>query len=104
MDETTFNALTDAVLADLESRLEVSGVDVDFEFMAAGVFEIECPDGSKVIVNRHGAAQEMWVAAKSGGFHFRLVDQRWVDTRDGTELFAKLASVLTQQCGETVCL
>lgn len=92
------------MLADLESRLEASGADVDFEFASAGVFEIECPDRSKVIVNRHGAAQEIWVAAKSGGFHFRLTDGRWVDTRDGTELFAKLAAVLSQQCGEAVSL
>lgn len=104
MDETTFNRLTDAVLAELERRLEACGADVDFEFVSAGVFEIECPDGSKVIVNRHGSAQEMWVAAKSGGFHFRLAGEQWLDTRDGTELFAKLAAVLTQQCGESVAL
>lgn len=32
--------------------------------------ELEFADGSKVIINRHVPNQEMWLAAKSGGFHY----------------------------------
>ena len=48
------------------------------------MLEIEFADGSKIIVNRHGAAREIWVAARSGGFHFRWDGAAWRDTRDGT--------------------
>lgn len=104
MDETTFNTLADATLADVEQRLEASGVDVDFEFSSAGVFEIEFANGSKIIVNRHGSAQEIWVAARSGGFHFRHDGSVWRDTRDQVELFARLATLIGGQVGQPINL
>ena len=45
-----------------------------------------------------------WVAAKSGGFHFRREADLWVDTRDNSELFSKLSALATLQAGETVTL
>ena len=41
-----------------------------------GILEIECEDGSKLIVNRHVPNREIWVAARSGGFHFRARGRR----------------------------
>jgi CyaY protein len=55
-------------------------------------------------VNKHGVAKEIWVAAKSGGFHFRREADLWVDTRDNSELFSKLSALATLQAGETVTL
>ena len=78
--------------------------DLDVEVKPGGVLEIEFADGSKIIVNRHGVAREIWVAARSGGFHFRHDGSAWRDTRDGTELMAKLAAVAGQQAGEPVDL
>lgn len=104
MDETTFNALAEATLSEVERRIEASGIDVDFEFSSAGVFEIEFANGSKIIVNRHGSAQEIWVAARSGGFHFRHDGNAWRDTRDQVELFAKLSMLIGGQVGEPVSL
>ncbi|HXC39169.1 MAG TPA: iron donor protein CyaY, partial [Burkholderiales bacterium] len=66
---------------------DASGVDCEPELKAGGVLEVEFEDGTKIIVNKHGAAQEIWVAAKSGGFHFRYEDGRWLDTRSKEELF-----------------
>jgi CyaY protein len=48
--------------------------------------------------------REIWVAAKSGGYHFRSDGQRWVNTRDGTELFAALSAYVSQQAGRSVNL
>lgn len=104
MNERDFNTLADASLARIESALEASAADIDFELAAGGILEIEFADGSKIIVNRHAVAQEIWVAARAGGFHFRWDGAAWLDTRDGTELFAKLSSLATQQAGESVVL
>ena len=104
MDDKEFNALADAILARIEAALEASGADIDFELAAGGVLEIEFVDGSKIIVNRHGAAREIWVAARSGGYHFRPDGGRWLGTRDGEELLAALSRTVSEQAGVTVRL
>ena len=104
MNETEFAAAADEMLARIEYALEASGADVDFELAAGGVLEIEFADGSKIIVNKHGIAREIWVAARSGGFHFRHDGTCWRDTRDGEELLAKLSRLASGQAGEPVPL
>ena len=88
----------------VERALEESGIEVDFELKEGGVLEIEFDDGSKIIVNRHGAAREIWVAARSGGFHFRWDGSAWRNTRDGSELFAALSKLVSAQSGTGVIL
>jgi CyaY protein len=104
MDEREFNTLADATLRRIEDAIENCGADVDLEVKPGGVLELEFDDGSKVIINRHTAAREIWVAAKSGGYHFRPQDGRWLGTRDGEDLLAAIARCMTEQAGETVHL
>ncbi|MBL8415105.1 MAG: iron donor protein CyaY [Propionivibrio sp.] len=104
MNDSDFNALADAALTRIEAGLEASGADLDFAMVSAGVLEIEFADGSKIIVNRHGAAQEVWVAARSGGFHYRWDGAAWRDTRDSRELMAALSALVSAQVGEPVDL
>lgn len=102
MEDKEFNALADLALTAIDAALEASGADVDCELAAGGVLEIEFADGSKIIVNRHGVAKEIWVAARAGGFHFRWDGAVWRDTRDGSELMEKLAALASQQAGESI--
>jgi CyaY protein len=102
MNESQFEALATAALEKIERALEKT--DLDFQLKAGGVLEIEFDDGSKIIVNRHGAAREIWVAARSGGFHFRWDGAAWRDTRDGSELFAALSRLVSQEGGQPVRL
>lgn len=104
MTESEFETLAGAALAALESAFEASLPDADVQTKGAGVLEIEFEDGSKMVINRHGAAREIWVAAKSGGFHFRYDGAQWRDTRDGTELFAAVSKLASQQGGTPVLL
>lgn len=104
MNDAEFATLSGAALDRIEQQLEASGADLDFDLAAGGVLEIEFADGSKIIVNRHAVAQEVWVAAKSGGFHFRHDGEVWRDTRDGEELMVKLSRLATAQAGEAVQL
>ena len=104
MNDAEFDRLASAALQAIEQRLEASGVDADFEQKEGGVLEVEFADGSKLIVNRHLAAREIWLAARSGGFHFRWDGSAWRDTRDGTELFAALSRAASQQAGHAVRL
>ena len=104
MDETGFEALAERALQGVEAALEASGIDADIERKEGGVLEIEFGDGSKMIVNRHGAAREIWVAARAGGFHFRWDGAAWRDTRGGDELFALLSRPVSAQNGQPVLL
>src|SRR5881396_2383795 len=104
MDERQFEALASEALRSIELALDRSGVDADVELKDGGVLELEFANGSKIIVNRHGAAREIWVAARAGGFHFRWDGSAWRDTRDGTELFAALSKAVSAQSGQAVLL
>jgi CyaY protein len=97
MNESDFEVQASAALEALERALEQA--ELDFERKGDGVLEVEFEDGSKIIVNRHGAAREIWVAARSGGFHFRWDGSAWRDTRNGTELFAALSELISAQLG-----
>ncbi len=99
-----FDARAATALEHLREALEASGIDADVEEKGEGVIELEFGDGSKMIINRHGAAREIWVAARSGGFHFRWDGAAWRDTRDSSELFAALSRLISAQGGEAVVL
>jgi CyaY protein len=102
MNENDFNELAEKTLGQVMAAFDASGVDCEPELKAGGVLEVEFENGTKIIVNKHGAAQEIWVAAKSGGFHFKNNNGQWVDTRSGEELFQSLSKLATQQAGETI--
>ena len=108
MTESEFENLADAALAALERAVEQAAdrgaVDCDLQRKGSGVLEIEFGDGTKMVINRHGAAREIWVAAKSGGFHFRHDGATWQDTRSGTELFAAVSALASEQGGAPVVL
>jgi CyaY protein len=102
MNPAEFEAQARAALEALEQALEK--LELDFEQKGDGVLEIEFDDGAKIIVNQHGAAREIWVAARSGGFHFRWDGAAWRDTRSGAELFGALSELLSAQLGRRVRL
>src|SRR5207302_10517882 len=84
--------------------LEARGVEADVELKEGGVLDLEFADGSRMVINRHGAARELWVAARAGGFHFRWDGAAWRNTREGTELFAALSKLVSAQSGRSVRL
>lgn len=105
MEEREFNVLADAMLERIEAALEAcSDLDFDFETKPGGVLELEFGDGSKIIINRHTAAREIWVAAKSGGYHFKADGGNWIGTRGGEELLAAISRCMSEQSGATVQL
>lgn len=99
-NEAEFNRAASATLGSIEQALEDAGLD--FETPADGIIEVEFDDGSKLIINRHGVAREIWVAARSGGFHFKPQGGGWVDTRSGEPLYDKLAALIAAQGGVMV--
>ena len=102
MTESEYTHLADATLNRLETALDAAGID--YERAGGGVLEIEFADASVIVVNKQAAAREIWVAAKSGGYHYRWDGAAWRDSRGGEELFAALARFASAQAGEDVGL
>lgn len=100
MIESEFNQLADAALARIEAAIDNGSGDAEYT-RSGNVLEIEFDDGQKVVVNRHDANQEIWVAAKSGGFHYAWQDGAWRSRRDGSELYARLTELFAAQ-GENI--
>ena len=99
--ESEFVGLTDRVLAAIGAAIDAGGEELDWADND-GVLTIECPDGSRLIVNRHVPNRELWVAARSGGFHFRIEGGLWRDTRSGDELGSALSRLLELQAGMAI--
>lgn len=99
MDEREFAQQADAALAHVEAVFESAGDGVECEPGPGGILEIEFANGSKMVINRHAIAREIWVAARSGGFHFRWNGSAWVDTRSGEALMPALSRLVREQAG-----
>jgi iron-sulfur cluster assembly protein CyaY len=103
MTESEFNELADAVLREVE--LAIDAVDAGIDGTRSGsVLTLELDNDTKVIVNTQAAMRQIWVAARSGGYHFGYDGRAWRDTRDGTELFAALSKIISAQGGRPVVL
>lgn len=101
MTENEFNQLADALFERIERALDGSDIDYDSN---GSVMEIEFADGSKLIINRHTPNREIWLAARSGGFHFSWHGGQWFSQRDGSELFGKLENLLRTGAGKEIRL
>ncbi len=85
-------------LGDLDPRLEAD--------LGGDVLSLEFDDGKTFIVNSHSAARQIWVSAESRAWHLSHdeVSGRWIDTREGRELFDLLGEVVSKKLGRSVRL
>lgn len=103
MTESEFTRLADETLTRIENAIDDCGVDIDYE-NNGGVMELTFANGSQMIINKQSAVHEIWLAAKSGGFHFTWEGGEWRDTRDGSNLFAALGKYASIQANQVVVL
>ena len=101
LDESTFHALADQTFARLEDRLDAAGLDFE---TAGGILTIEMDDGSKLILNRQPPVREIWLAARSGGYHFSRSGDGWLSRREQATLGEMLGRCLVEQGGPALDL
>ena len=105
LTDSDYRAKTGAVLASIEACIDAwlqdDVVDIDSQ-RTGGLLELGFPNGSKIIVNTQPPLQELWLAARAGGYHYRHVAGAWRDTRDGRELFEVLSACATEQAGKAL--
>lgn len=107
MTESEFLERAEATLDRIEEAVAAAADqgDADLETSRSGnVLHIETESGARLVVNLQTPMQEIWVAARQGGFHYRWEEGRWRDTRDGSELFEALSRLLSAAAGVAVRL
>lgn len=103
MTETEFLQHSDELFTYIEDAIDEGGWDLDCHGNG-NVLTIEADDGTQIVVNRHTPNQELWIAAKSGGYHFSLIQGKWIAMRDGNSFFDVLNQVLSAAVGEKVVI
>lgn len=98
LEESDYHQRVDAVLETVEVALEAADADIDTE-INGGILTLEFANRSKIIINRQTPNREIWVAAKSGGFHFYFDGAAWRDTRSNESLESLLSRVVSEQSG-----
>ena len=105
LTDSEYHAKTNAVLASVEARIDAwlqdDVIDIDTH-RTGGLLELGFANGSKMILNTQAPLQELWLAARAGGFHYKYVAGAWRDTRDGRELFEALSACASEQAAQAL--
>ncbi len=104
MTESEFNQLIDDIIMQIEDALDELYNDIDYE-TSAGILNITLENSSQIIINRQISAMQLWMAAKSGGYHFNYDEtQGWQDERSGEAFKTALDRCLSEQSDEAIIL
>jgi CyaY protein len=110
IDDKQFYQLGSTLLQSIEVALEAADdeldLDLDVERQGGNVINIRFKDKSVIVVNTQPPLHEIWVAAKSGGYHYRwagtMAQPLWLDTKTGRELLSDLTEFASAQAGQAV--
>ena len=91
-------ALLGAVEAQCDRLNETTDADIDNQ-RVGGMITLVFPDASQIVVNLQKPLQEVWLAARSGGYHFKYREGAWRDTKTGDEFFARLSQSASEHAG-----
>jgi CyaY protein len=105
MDEHSFDAASRGELRHLEDALAAVDPD-DVEVSTSdGVLRLDLRDGTRIVINSHRAARQIWMAAVSTAWHFDPApDGRWLAARTGDELHATIVRVVHERIGLSLAL
>ena len=99
--EQQYHQQLDALMMMIEDCIDELPQDVDVDG-ANGQLTLTFPDGSQIVISRQPVQQEIWVAAKSGGFHLREQQDQWFCAVTQERLSALLNRVVREQSGAPV--
>ena len=102
MTDFEYQNLAEGVLKAVETACDglndESDVDIDNQ-RTGGMITLTFTNHSQIIINLQKPLQEIWMAAKAGGFHYKFNSGKWLDTKDGREFFTNLSRYASEQAG-----
>ncbi|MGJ7508466.1 iron donor protein CyaY [Variovorax sp. GT1P44] len=103
MTDPEYMDRAEAALAAIERSCDrindATDVDIDNQ-RVGGMITITFVNGSQLIVNLQKPLHEIWLAARSGGYHYRHDGRTWVDTKTSEEFFGNLSREASLQAGQ----
>ena len=110
IDDKQFHEQGSQLLHSIELALEAADeeldLDLDLERQGGNVINIRFRDKSVIVINTQPPLHEIWVAAKSGGYHYRWAGSMnqplWLDTKTGRELLSDLSQFASAQAGKDI--
>lgn len=103
MNDSEFHKLADSLMLTIEERLDnyEGESDIDYEIQA-GVMTLSFENGSKIVINRQEPLHQIWLATKSGGYHFEYDNDKWTCNRSGFDFWQLLEEACKTQSGEVL--
>ena len=105
MTDFEYQNLAESVLKAVEITCDQLNekIDVDIDNQrTGGMVTLAFPNQSQIIINLQKPLQEIWMAARAGGFHYKFVNGQWTDTKDASEFFASLSRCASEQAGQSL--
>ena len=99
----SFDENIDDTLLAIEEAIDATGEDIDYDTIS-GILTLIFPDDSKIIINRQSATEQLWIAAKSGGFHLVWSGSTWKILQEDIDLETLLSDLCSEQLNEKVTL
>ena len=94
-------ALLKAVEVACDRINDETDADVDNQ-RVGGMVTLTFANHSQIVINQQKPLHEIWMATRSGGFHYRYRDGEWQDTKGQGEFFAALSQNATDQSGRAL--
>ncbi|MFT5451345.1 MAG: CyaY protein [Enterobacterales bacterium] len=96
MEESKFNQYIDETLLAIEEAIDDMSLDIDYDTIA-GILTLEFANQTKIIINRQSANSQLWVAARSGGFHLDFIEEQWFCKKEHCNLQKLLDRLFSDQ-------
>lgn len=85
--EASCDRINDENLADIDNQ------------RTGGMVTLVFSNQSQIVINLQKPLHEIWLAAKSGGYHYKFDSARWMDTKGQGEFFPSLSRYASEQSG-----
>ena len=105
LDEVAFDRVARDELHAIEDALaELDPDDVEIT-TSDGILRLDCRDGTRIVINSHRAARQIWMAAVASAWHFDPAPGgRWITPKSGEDLRATVTQLLADHAGVRVAL
>jgi CyaY protein len=102
MTDQEFMDRAERLLSGVESGCDRINDQIDADVdnqRVGGMITLTFGNRSQIIINLQKPLHEVWLAARSGGYHFRFDGTQWMDTKGNGEFFACLSRDASDQAG-----
>ncbi len=105
MTDSEFMNRAESLLQNIEACCDrinaASDTDIDNQ-RVGGMVTLVFGNGSQIVVNLQKPLHEIWLACKSGGYHYKFDGLQWQDTKGQGEFFARLSTDASAQSGQVL--